>query len=145
MRQGVKKLVSRSAVRSIMPAAAGVCLVAAVCACAAVTRGADAAEKKTEVPAGMEELKFGKINMIVPKGMKTKKHGNVITLEDVNEYLARRLEEMDKVIQKIDARLKALEKTTREQDAIFKHNLEELRASLDKVKEALPKEEEEKD
>ena len=117
----------------------GICLVAAVCASAAVLLGAEDSEKKKEIPVGMEEIKFGKINMVVPKGMKTKKRGNHITLEDVNEYLARRLEEMENAIKKVETRVKALEKTTKEQNAIFKHNLENVKLDIEDIKKALAK------
>jgi hypothetical protein len=120
-------------------AGVGLCALAAVFALVAASSIARGGDEKTKVPVGMEEINIGRVKMIVPKGMKTRKHGSHVTLEDPNEYLARRLQEMNDRIKKIEEAVARVEKAALEQRALTKHNIENITMDIDDIKKALPK------
>ena len=64
-----------------------------------------------EVPIGMEIImvKPG-MKQIVPKGTKVSKKGDLIVLEDSNEYSARRFEEMENRFKSLEAELDTFKK-----------------------------------
>jgi len=64
-----------------------------------------------EVPVGMEIImvKPG-MKQIVPKGTKVSKKGDLIVLEDSNEYSARRFEEMENRFKSLEAELDTFKK-----------------------------------
>lgn len=81
------------------------------------------ADKKDEIPPGMEllEVKPG-LKQIVPKGTKVTKIGDLIALEDINEYMARRFEGIGQLLSSYGLTQEALRK-----------DLDELLASNDQV------------
>jgi predicted RNase H-like nuclease (RuvC/YqgF family) len=123
----------------LVSAALGLCALAAVLALVAASPAARGGDEKRKVPVGMEEINIGRIKMIVPKGMKTTKHRSLVTLEDPNEYLARRLQEMADRIKKIEKAVARIEKAALEQRALTKHNIENLTLDIEDIKKALPK------
>lgn len=80
-----------------------------------------------EVPIGMEVIMVRPgMKQIVPKGTKVSKIGDLIVLEDSNEYSARRFEEMENRFKSLEAK----------QDA-FKKDLEMCSLSLKDAREAI--------
>lgn len=55
------------------------------------------------IPPGMEIIKEGDVNVVVPKGGQLRQQGSVMLIETADEYSARKFEDTD-------ARFKALEK-----------------------------------
>ena len=68
----------------------------------------DKEKEEKKVPPGMEIMQAGNAELLVPKGMKTQKKGDLIVLETSEEYVARRLFDMDERLAKIEAEEKAL-------------------------------------
>jgi peptidoglycan hydrolase CwlO-like protein len=75
--------------------------------------------KKQEVPVGMEIIEIGKAKVVVPKGLKVKKGTASVILESANEYVARRIWEMEQEIEE------------------YKKQIEELRQEVDQLKKSL--------
>ncbi|MDP3143082.1 MAG: hypothetical protein Q8N14_03945 [Candidatus Omnitrophota bacterium] len=70
-------------------------------------------EEKIQVPAGMEILKIGKrkdLTILVPKGTKVTQESNVLLVEGIGEYSARRFEEIEARFKNLEARLEDLKK-----------------------------------
>jgi len=60
-----------------------------------------------DVGPGMEVIKHGNVNVIVPKGAKVREEGGKLTIEDIGDYTGRKFEETDQ-------RLAAIEETQQE-------------------------------
>jgi hypothetical protein len=83
----------------------------------------DAKEPDFELGPGMEVVKIGRANIIVPKGTKVENKGSWIKVEDLGDYLGRSFDAMDN-------RLKKLEAT---QEEIVK-SLEKLSSSIEELR-----------
>ena len=66
-------------------------------------------QSATNIPPGMEVIKVGKANVVVPKGTKIRRGGDVMFLENINEYSARKFSEIEDRLSKIEATLSELE------------------------------------
>jgi len=66
--------------------------------------------KQEDVPLGMEKTQVGGVEMLVPKGLKFYKKGDLITLETMNEYVARKISEMDERLTEIETKEEELNK-----------------------------------
>jgi len=89
-----------------------------------------AKDKDKEPPPWMEDIKVrGRSTYLVPKGAKREIIGSQIVVEPPNEYVARRLYEMEK---SLEERFAQIEKNQEE----LKNGLEELKKALNKVKKA---------
>ena len=87
-----------------------------------------AKNKDKEPPPWMEDIKVkGRSTYLVPKGAKREIIGSQIVVESPNEYVARRLYEMEQALEK---RFAQIEKTQEE----LKNSLEELKDKFDKIK-----------
>lgn len=62
------------------------------------------AEERKSVPAGMEVIEAGRVQIIVPRGKKIYQRGSVVTTEGNDEFLARRFLEFDTHISDLEAR-----------------------------------------
>ena len=86
------------------------------------------AAKDKEPPPWMEDIKIrGRSTYLVPKGAKRKVIGSQVIVEPPNEYVARRLYEMEK---SLEERFAQIEKNQEE----LKSGLEEIKKSINKVK-----------
>lgn len=72
-----------------------------------------------DVGPGMEVIKHGNLNVIVPKGAKVREEGGMLTIEDIGDYTGRKFEETDQ-------RLAAIEETQ-----------EELREKIEQLTQAI--------
>lgn len=72
-------------------------------------------DKKDEnVPEGMEKIKVGPSEFVIPKGMKMEKKGDLTVMEPSAEYVARRLADIEMRLDGIIRRLERAE--TRENE-----------------------------
>jgi hypothetical protein len=81
-----------------------------------------AQEKKEErIPPGMEIQQIAGSRWLVPKGVLVHKEGDLIVFETANEYVARKLADMEERLAKIEAEQKKLnekfEKSNEAKDA----------------------------
>ncbi|MFC1631122.1 hypothetical protein ACFL1I_05165 [Candidatus Omnitrophota bacterium] len=60
------------------------------------------AREPAEVPPGMEVILVGKARVVVPKGLQVKKELGVMSIESTEEFLARRLMEIDNLLSKTE-------------------------------------------
>ncbi len=82
---------------------------------------------KDEVPPqGMEVIHVGKSKINVPKGTKVSKVAEVMTIESIEQYVSRRLEEIDGKIEKTVKRIDEVEK-----------KIDNLEKKVDEVSEML--------
>lgn len=87
-----------------------------------------AKNKDKEIPPWMEDIKLkGRSTYLVPKGVKREFIGAQIVVEPPNEYVARRLYEIE---QSLEERFARIEKGQKE----IKADLAELRKALSNVK-----------
>ncbi|UCC95416.1 MAG: hypothetical protein JSW40_01360 [Candidatus Omnitrophota bacterium] len=76
-------------------------------------------QESQEVPSGMEVMKVGPTQLVVPKGMRIRKKRGLIVLEDVNEYVARELSAIQERLQVLEEKNEELkEELGRLQDAL---------------------------
>ena len=64
-----------------------------------------------EIPPGMEVITIGATRVVVPRGSRITKKGGLVILEGINEYVSRRLLDMEQSIKEIEAREHAIEET----------------------------------
>ena len=83
---------------------------------------ADAQNNEQDVPAGMQIIKIGGANVLVPEETKVRKKGGLIILESASEYAARK-------ISNIEERISQLEK----EDKKLKKEIEILKLLLEKM------------
>ncbi len=85
--------------------------------------------KEEEVPEGMEVLRAGNVRVIVPKGTKVSQKGNLITVEDISAYSARRFLEIEGRFTETEERLAEVE--AREEE--LREEVEQLKKALDEI------------
>jgi peptidoglycan hydrolase CwlO-like protein len=78
------------------------------------------------VPEGMEDVKIGTVDTIVPKGSKMRREGNVTFLESTDAYAARRISDMESRLSKIESN-----------EQQIKREIETIKASLEDIKNRL--------
>lgn len=94
-----------------------------------------AADKDKEPPPWMEDIKIrGRSTYLVPKGAKREVIGSQIVVEPPNEYVARRIYEME---QYLAERFKEIE----EKQESLKKELEELKKVVEDLRQELKEEE----
>jgi hypothetical protein len=76
--------------------------------------------KDTEVPPGMEIIQIGKVNVLVPKGIKVRKEGGLVILENIRDYVARRLLDMEERLAEIKARQEKLRGEVEDLEKVLK-------------------------
>lgn len=96
-----------------------------------------------EIPNGMEVLEAGNVKFVVPKGTKIKQEGNVVTVEDISAYSARRFLEMEgrfaemeedvKVVKKRVCHVEELLAKIATGDEEIKKQVEDLKTCLDEM------------
>lgn len=62
------------------------------------------------IPPGMETIKEGDVNVVVPKGGRLRKQDSVMLIETADEYAARKFEDADNRFKKIEKDLEAQKK-----------------------------------
>jgi len=66
-------------------------------------------EEEQGIPAGMEKVTVGRgAEVVVPKGAKITKRGDLVVLESANEYVGRRITELEERLEKIEQDQKEL-------------------------------------
>ncbi|MDD4939227.1 MAG: hypothetical protein PHI60_03615 [Candidatus Omnitrophica bacterium] len=83
-------------------------------------------QESGEIPPGMEKKLIGTTEMIVPKGMQFRKEGDALVLETAPEYVARRLLEQDKRLEKMEQRFEE-----------FSWKIEELNIFLEGIRQKI--------
>lgn len=78
-------------------------------------------------PPGMEVIKQGDVNVLVPKGSGTHKAGNLVVLESTDEYAARGFVERDNRMAKIESEV-------REQKKVLEAKVEEQNSQIERLK-----------
>jgi hypothetical protein len=71
---------------------------------------ADTKNNKQDVPAGMQIIKIGGANVLVPEGTKVRKKGGLIILESASEYAAMKISNIEEQINQLEKEDKKLEK-----------------------------------
>jgi len=79
-------------------------------------------EEVMEPPQGMEILKVGNLNLMVPKGAQVRKKGSLIIVESTSEYVARKFLNVEERLAEIEAG---------QED--FRKEIMELKAALDEI------------
>lgn len=67
-------------------------------------------DNETNVPPGMEIKTVDNINVLIPKGSRIYKTGNVLQIESVSEYSAREFEDLKKRIDSLDNKCEMMQK-----------------------------------
>ncbi len=80
-------------------------------------------EGKVKIPEGMELIKSGTVNILVPKGAKVTKARGMVIVEDIGAYTGRRFMEMQERLEEIEAKEEELGK-----------EVEQLKKALDEIK-----------
>ncbi|MCK5504261.1 MAG: hypothetical protein KAJ10_03820 [Thermodesulfovibrionia bacterium] len=81
-------------------------------------------EEKKELPPGMEVIKMGQAQILVPKGTKVNQEPGFITLESTEQYVARKF--LD-----VEGRIKVLE----DKEEVLKKKTEELETKIAELHE----------
>jgi hypothetical protein len=66
-------------------------------------------QKAVEVRPGMEIIKVGDARILVPKGAKVRKEGDLIVIEDFGEYAGRKFEALEDRMLRVEKELQVLE------------------------------------
>ena len=80
------------------------------------------------IPLGMETIKEGDVNLVVYKGGRMRKQGDVIMPETTDEYASRKFSDTEEHFKKIEKELKETEK-----------ELESLKSAVKKLEEDVRK------
>lgn len=90
------------------------------------------------IPPGMEVIKEGDVNVVVPKGSRLRRQDNVMLIETADEYASRKFEDTDERFKKIEKELeyqkKELENQKREIEN-QKKGIEGLNSAVKKLEE----------
>jgi len=103
--------------------------------------GVSFAEEEKETPLGMEYIKVGSAQILVPQGSRvTRTQSGMVYPENTEQYMARRFLELEEKIEKIEKKEEELESAINElnTDARFKaldQKIDQIRAEEIKVKE----------
>lgn len=65
-------------------------------------------ESKVNIPPGMELKKSGDVNVLIPKGATLQKVSDLFVIESASEYSARKFEEMESRMNKIETDIESL-------------------------------------
>jgi len=81
-----------------------------------IVYGEGYSEKRDNVliPPGMETIKEGDVNVVVPKGGRLRKQGSVMLIETADEYSARKFEDSDNRFKKMEKNIEAQKKYLRD-------------------------------
>ena len=94
------------------------------------------AVKDKEVPPWMEDIKRnGKSTYLIPKGAKNKVIGSQIVVEPPNEYVARRLYEMEGYLERRFKKIEENQENSRKELEELKGAIEELEGLKETIKE----------
>jgi hypothetical protein len=117
-------------------------VMAAVC----VTSPVYAQDKDTpEPPRGMELLKVGDANVMVPKGTKMRKQGDLNVIEDIGEYVGRKFLDTEERFEKVEARQERMEQDIEEGFERLGSGQDDMKEEIRSLKKALDELKEEKD
>ena len=94
----------------------GAMLISVFCVTLGVNAGSNA-----QLSPGMESVKVGDVNLVVPKGAKVHKEGSLLVVEDMGTYSARKfveiegkLKHMEEEQGELKAQIEGLAKTVRD-------------------------------
>ena len=135
-----RKVYNMIPLRKLSWVIAKVIFLIVVCVFSAILVIAKENGKKEEVPEGMEVLKAGNVRVVVPKGTKISQKGNLITVENIRAYSARRFLEIEGRFTKTEERLAETKKRltkTEERLAEVEAKEKGLREEVEQLKKAL--------
>jgi hypothetical protein len=101
-------------------------------------------------PAGMEIIKIGDTSVVVPKGTRIRKEGDLNVVEDISEYASRRFVDVEDRFERIEANHDKLKRSVKDnfiavgaRQEILEEEIEYLREALRNIKanKASPEEE----
>lgn len=82
-------------------------------------------DKREEVLPGMEIMEVGQTKILVPKDTKMRKKGGLIILENIGEYVARRILDVEERLAEVEAKEEELRREVEQ----FKKVLDEIQKS----------------
>ena len=68
-----------------------------------------AEDDRGDIPEGMEVIEIGQTRVVVPKGSKIDKRGGLVLLENVDDYVARTISELEERVTDLESRLQGIE------------------------------------
>ena len=68
------------------------------------------------IPLGMEVIKEGDVNVVVPKGGRLRKQDNVMLIETADEYASRKFADTDDRFKKIEKELERLKSVVKKSE-----------------------------
>lgn len=83
------------------------------------------------IPTGMETIKEGDVNLVVYKGSRPHKQGDVLMTETPDEYASRKFSDMEEHFKRIEKELETQRKDLKTQ----RKDLEDLKSALKKLEE----------
>ena len=84
-------------------------IIAIVLFCSSIVFAQNQEQGDKEIPPGMEIIKIGGANVLVPEGTRARKKGGLIILESTSEYTGRKVLEIEKRIDRLEAQNKELQ------------------------------------
>ena len=79
--------------------------------------GANGQETR-DIPAGMEARRVNDVNLVLPRGVGVSERDGLIIIEPLETYVARRLQEMEALLQELRQRIEILESRPATGDSI---------------------------
>jgi len=87
--------------------------------------------EKEEVPEGMEIIEVGAVKLLAPKGARIIEKAGLVILEDTAEYVARRLEQFELRMDRIEAE----DQKTKQQLRQLEQAMEDVQARIEDLNE----------
>lgn len=81
------------------------------------------AEEEEGIPQGMELIEIENVKVLFPKGSKIRKHGNLMVVEGISSYSARRFVELEERLAELKAK-----------DEQLKQELKQLKGVINEIK-----------
>lgn len=67
------------------------------------------AQENKDIPPGMEARRVNDVNLVLPQGVRVTERDSLIIIEPLETYVARRLQEMEALLQELRQRIEILE------------------------------------
>jgi len=76
------------------------------------------AQESKDIPPGMELRRVNDVNLVLPKGVRVTERDGLIIIEPLETYVARRMQELEALVQELRQRLEKLESRPATGDAM---------------------------
>ena len=93
--------------------------------------------EEDSIPEGMEHIKVGGAEFLVPKGTKVRKKGDLYVMENISEYSARKFMEAEEQFQSIEVKYSNLKEETKENSKLLEKKQEKIEKTLAHIKKEL--------